>query len=140
MILPAIVAAAAGLAERDPVDPAHLGLGVSFLRELFDPAVGALSTLPDGKHPERPAGAEQGHREVGSYAIGKVAALYAVGPLMAHAVKAFGADGRHFADQASLIEALRAEQGHTTILIKGSRSAAMEKVVAALCGTSGESH
>ncbi|SDH82641.1 UDP-N-acetylmuramoyl-tripeptide--D-alanyl-D-alanine ligase [Pseudomonas benzenivorans] len=84
--------------------------------------------------------AEQGHREVGSYAIGKVAALYAVGPLMAHAVKAFGADGRHFADQAGLIEALRAEQGDTTILIKGSRSAAMEKVVAALCGTSGESH
>ncbi|MCG4451932.1 UDP-N-acetylmuramoyl-tripeptide--D-alanyl-D-alanine ligase [Pseudomonas sp. MMS21-TM103] len=86
------------------------------------------------------AWAEQAHREVGRYAAGKVAALYAVGPLMAHAVAAFGADGRHFADQASLIEALRGEQGDTTILIKGSRSAAMDKVVAALCGTSGESH
>ncbi|MCY1550381.1 UDP-N-acetylmuramoyl-tripeptide--D-alanyl-D-alanine ligase [compost metagenome] len=86
------------------------------------------------------AWAEQAHREVGSYAAGKVAALYAVGPLMAHAVAAFGADGRHFADQASLIEALCAGQGDATILIKGSRSAAMEKVVAALCGTSGESH
>ncbi|MNF31338.1 UDP-N-acetylmuramoyl-tripeptide--D-alanyl-D-alanine ligase [compost metagenome] len=93
-----------------------------------------------GDMAELGAWAEQAHREVGSYAAGKVAALYAVGPLMAHAVAAFGADGRHFADQASLIEALRGEQGDTTILIKGSRSAAMEKVVAALCGNSGEKH
>ncbi|WP_339459365.1 UDP-N-acetylmuramoyl-tripeptide--D-alanyl-D-alanine ligase [Pseudomonas sp. EA_105y_Pfl2_R69] len=84
--------------------------------------------------------AEQGHREVGRYAAGKVSALYAVGPLMAHAVAEFGAQGRHFADQASLIAALAGESGDTTLLIKGSRSAAMENVVAALCGTSGESH
>lgn len=83
--------------------------------------------------------AEQGHRDVGAYAAGKVDALYAVGPLMAHAVKAFGAQGQHFADQASLIAALGRESGDTTILIKGSRSAAMEKVVAALCA-SGEVH
>ncbi|MNP61908.1 UDP-N-acetylmuramoyl-tripeptide--D-alanyl-D-alanine ligase [compost metagenome] len=84
--------------------------------------------------------AEQGHRDVGDYARGKVSALYAVGPLMAHAVAAFGAQGHHFADQASLIQALVSEQDtNTTILIKGSRSAAMDKVVAALCGT-GEAH
>ncbi|MNZ41834.1 UDP-N-acetylmuramoyl-tripeptide--D-alanyl-D-alanine ligase [compost metagenome] len=86
------------------------------------------------------AWAEAAHREVGAYAAGKVSALYAVGPLMAHAVQAFGAEGRHFADQASLIQALSGEQSTTTILIKGSRSAAMDKVVAALCGTSEESH
>ena len=85
--------------------------------------------------------AEQGHRDVGAYAAGKVDALYAVGPLMAHAVKAFGQDARHFASQADLIEALGAEQDkNTTILIKGSRSAAMENVVAALCATSLEKH
>ncbi|MES2820627.1 MAG: UDP-N-acetylmuramoyl-tripeptide--D-alanyl-D-alanine ligase [Pseudomonadota bacterium] len=84
--------------------------------------------------------AEQGHREVGAYAVGKVDALYAVGPLMAHAVAAFGPAARHFADQASLIQALQSEQGDTTILIKGSRSAAMDKIVAALCATHGESH
>lgn len=83
--------------------------------------------------------AEQGHHDVGAYAAGKVSVLYAVGPLMAHAVKAFGAQGQHFADQASLIAALRRESSDTTILIKGSRSAAMEKVVAALCA-SGEAH
>lgn len=85
--------------------------------------------------------AEQGHRDVGTYAAGKVDALYAVGPLMRHAVAAFGAEGRHFADQASLIAALAAEQGpSTTLLIKGSRSAAMDKVVAALCASNEETH
>ncbi|HEY0290095.1 MAG TPA: UDP-N-acetylmuramoyl-tripeptide--D-alanyl-D-alanine ligase [Pseudomonas sp.] len=85
--------------------------------------------------------AEQGHREVGEYAAGKVDALYAVGPLMAHATKAFGQDARHFATQADLIAALGAEQDkNTTILIKGSRSAAMENVVAALCATMLEKH
>lgn len=85
--------------------------------------------------------AEQGHREVGAYAADKVSALYAVGPLMAHAVSEFGPQARHFANQADLIMALRAEhQTNTTILIKGSRSAAMENVVAALCGSSGEKY
>ncbi|MQA55120.1 MULTISPECIES: UDP-N-acetylmuramoyl-tripeptide--D-alanyl-D-alanine ligase [Pseudomonas] len=80
--------------------------------------------------------AEQGHRDVGAYAAGKVSALYAVGPMMAHAVTAFGAHARHFASQAELIAALDVEQDpNTTILIKGSRSAAMENIVAALCGS-----
>ncbi|MCD5993338.1 UDP-N-acetylmuramoyl-tripeptide--D-alanyl-D-alanine ligase [Pseudomonas sp. CDFA 602] len=85
--------------------------------------------------------AEQGHHDVGAYAAGKVSALYAVGPLMTHAVSAFGKDAHHFASQAELIAALGAEQDpHTTLLIKGSRSAAMENVVAALCGSSLEKH
>jgi UDP-N-acetylmuramoyl-tripeptide--D-alanyl-D-alanine ligase len=85
--------------------------------------------------------AEQGHRDVGAYAQGKVCALYAVGPLMAHAVKAFGEQAYHFATQAELIKALGAEQDtNTTILIKGSRSAAMENIVAALCDSSLEKH
>lgn len=84
--------------------------------------------------------AEQSHAEVGRYAAGKIDALLAVGPLMKHAVEAFGAGGRHFADQQELIEALRLEQGNTTILIKGSRSAAMDKVVAALGESAREKH
>ncbi len=87
------------------------------------------------------AWAEAGHRQVGEYAVDKVDALYAVGPLMRHAVTAFGAQGQHFANQADLIAALAAEQGsNTTILIKGSRSAAMENIVVALCGSGGEKH
>jgi UDP-N-acetylmuramoyl-tripeptide--D-alanyl-D-alanine ligase len=88
--------------------------------------------------------AEQGHREVGAYAVGKVDALFAVGPLMAHAVRAFGAGGKHFTDKQSLIEALAGESAQSTLLIKGSRSAAMETVVAALTATTrhlpGEAH
>ena len=59
--------------------------------------------------------------------------LFAVGPLNAAAVEAFGAGGRHFADKTALIDALRAEL-HTgvTCLVKGSHSAGMEHVVAAL--------
>lgn len=80
--------------------------------------------------------AEQGHREVGAYAAGKVSALYAVGPMMAHAAAAFGEHARHFASQADLIAALSVEQDpNTTLLIKGSRSAVMENIVAALCGS-----
>jgi UDP-N-acetylmuramoyl-tripeptide--D-alanyl-D-alanine ligase len=85
--------------------------------------------------------AEQGHRDVGAYAKGKVCALYAVGPLMTHAVEAFGEHAHHFATQAELITALASEQEqNTTLLIKGSRSAAMENIVAALCGSSLEKH
>ncbi|MBB3243857.1 UDP-N-acetylmuramoyl-tripeptide--D-alanyl-D-alanine ligase [Pseudomonas sp. Tn43] len=85
--------------------------------------------------------AEQGHRDVGEYARGKVSALYAVGPMMVHAVNAFGEQAFHFSTQAELIKALEAEQDpNTTILIKGSRSAAMENIVAALCGTRLEKH
>ena len=85
--------------------------------------------------------AEQGHRDVGEYARGKVSALYAVGPNMVHAVNAFGQEAHHFGTQAELIQALDAEQDtNTTILIKGSRSAAMENIVAALCGSSLEKH
>ena len=74
-------------------------------------------------------------------AAGKVDTLYAVGPLMAHAVAAFGPQGHHFADQASLIAAVLHESAGSSILIKGSRSAAMENVVAALCGKDhGEIH
>jgi UDP-N-acetylmuramoyl-tripeptide--D-alanyl-D-alanine ligase len=83
----------------------------------------------------------EGHRQVGDYARGKVDALYAVGPFMAHAVSAFGAGATHYSSQAELISALEAEQGSdTTILIKGSRSAAMENIVAALCVPGGEKH
>lgn len=78
--------------------------------------------------------AESAHREVGEYAKGKVSAFYAVGPLMKHAAEAFGADARHFDDRAALIEALLLEAApESTFLIKGSRSAAMDNVVFALC-------
>ncbi|MBT2143476.1 MULTISPECIES: UDP-N-acetylmuramoyl-tripeptide--D-alanyl-D-alanine ligase [unclassified Rhodanobacter] len=64
--------------------------------------------------------------------------LFAVGPLGVATVEAFGAGGEHFDDKAALIAALRAQlHAGVTCLVKGSRSAGMEQVVAALGGHPG---
>ena len=65
--------------------------------------------------------------------------LFAVGPLGVATVEAFDAHGEHFNDKPALIAALQAHlHGGVTCLVKGSRSAGMEQVVAALghAGTS----
>ncbi len=74
------------------------------------------------------------HRELGEMARqAGVNRLYAVGELSEHTARAFGEGGVHFRDQATLIEALRAELKPTVcMLVKGSRSAKMENVVQAL--------
>ncbi|MBL4851666.1 MAG: UDP-N-acetylmuramoyl-tripeptide--D-alanyl-D-alanine ligase, partial [Gammaproteobacteria bacterium] len=64
--------------------------------------------------------------------------LYAVGPLSAHAVNAFGEGAKHYTSQLALINDLITDLHSVcacqanTILVKGSRSAGMERVVAAL--------
>lgn len=75
------------------------------------------------------------HYQVGCRAAQKgVGHLWVTGVLSRHSVQGYlengGADGRHFADKAELIAAL--EKEHTpemAILVKGSRSAAMDQVV-----------
>lgn len=60
-------------------------------------------------------------------------AFYTCGGASEVASQAYGDGARHFADQARLIEHLQETTGaEDTLLIKGSRSAAMERVVAAL--------
>ncbi|UJJ57387.1 MULTISPECIES: UDP-N-acetylmuramoyl-tripeptide--D-alanyl-D-alanine ligase [Rhodanobacter] len=64
--------------------------------------------------------------------------LFAVGPFGTATVEAFGAGGTHFDDKAALIAALRTQlHAGVTCLVKGSRSAGMEQVVAALGGHPG---
>ncbi|MGH8165174.1 MAG: UDP-N-acetylmuramoyl-tripeptide--D-alanyl-D-alanine ligase, partial [Rhodanobacteraceae bacterium] len=59
--------------------------------------------------------------------------LFAVGELSGHAAQAFGEGAAHFDDQPALIDALRARlRAGVTVLVKGSRSSAMEHVAAAL--------
>ena len=82
------------------------------------------------------------HAQVGARArVAGVEALYATGALSRHAVRSFGAGSEHFANHATLIAALTGrlglDNGGVTILIKGSRSAHMEDVVAALSRSAG---
>ena len=59
--------------------------------------------------------------------------LFAVGALARRAAEAFGSEGETFPDQEALVGALRDALGDgVTLLVKGSRSARMERVVAAL--------
>lgn len=77
---------------------------------------------------------QQSHREVGDYAREKgIDALYAVGQLSALAVESFGTAGQLFATRGELVAALGQKlDANTSVLVKGSRSARMEEVVAGL--------
>ena len=74
------------------------------------------------------------HAGVGEHARRRgIEHLCAVGPLSLAAVEAFGPQGEHFADKAALVAALlpRLQRG-ASCLVKGSHSAGMEQVAAAL--------
>ena len=74
------------------------------------------------------------HQQAGRQARDKgVQRLYAVGEYSRHAALAFGEEGQHFPAQEQLISQLREDlHEKVTLLVKGSRSAHMERVVAAL--------
>jgi UDP-N-acetylmuramoyl-tripeptide--D-alanyl-D-alanine ligase len=108
-------------------------------------AIDVLQTMPGqrilvlGDMGELGEWAEQEHAQIGEYANGKVDAVFAVGPLMQHAVAQYSGISGHFLEQKSLIEALLTQvSGPATLLIKGSRGAAMENVVSALRTRLGE--
>jgi len=71
-----------------------------------------------------------GHREVGAYAKAKgIEHFYATGTLMKEALAAFGVGAVHAADCAALAALLQPLLGNNvSVLVKGSRSAGMERV------------
>jgi len=86
------------------------------------------------------------HEEAGrtARALG-IDRLYTVGALAQQAAEGFGAQGHHFASAEALIEALRGHLADTdaaqvALLVKGSRSARMERIVVALTGQMAEAH
>lgn len=103
-------------------------------------AIEVLAALPArpwlvlGDMGELGADAAQLHYAAGEQArsLG-IERLYAVGDLSRQTVTAFGAGGRHFDSIEALIECLQNDIGAgVSVLVKGSRSARMERVIAAL--------
>lgn len=79
------------------------------------------------------------HAEVGEYAQSKVDQFWAVGELSAYAATAYGDQAKHFISQQAMIEfALKNIKEDSVLLIKGSRSAQMDKVVNALQANKGQ--
>ncbi|WP_341707552.1 UDP-N-acetylmuramoyl-tripeptide--D-alanyl-D-alanine ligase [Halopseudomonas sp.] len=78
--------------------------------------------------------AKQSHRDVGVHAREQgLDGVYATGRLSALAVEAFGANGRLFDSREALIVAIKQDlDANTRVLVKGSRSAGMDVVVAGL--------
>jgi UDP-N-acetylmuramoyl-tripeptide--D-alanyl-D-alanine ligase len=71
------------------------------------------------------------HREVGAYARSAgIDQLWGVGPELQVAVDAFGEGGYFYADRAAVLPGLAGAFGKTdTVLVKGSRGAAMEQLL-----------
>jgi UDP-N-acetylmuramoyl-tripeptide--D-alanyl-D-alanine ligase len=110
-------------------NPLSLNAAAEFAVSLGGPVWLALGDMG-----ELGGSAERLHSESGARlrALG-VERLYAVGPMSRHTVEAFGKDGRWFESQDALSRALRAEtKVGVTLLVKGSRSMRMERVVEAL--------
>jgi UDP-N-acetylmuramoyl-tripeptide--D-alanyl-D-alanine ligase len=108
----------------------------------FAAAIATLAAEPGervlvmGDMAELGTDAERLHADIGALAKRSgIRRLRAVGPLSRAAVAAFAGGAEHYADQTQLIEALRAElRSGVVLLVKGSRSSAMDRVVGALLG------
>lgn len=150
---------AAGLAAMQPVGgrlrPVRTLQGARLLDDSYNAnpssmqaGIDVLATLP-GEHwfvmgdmGELGDHARASHVELGRYARDRgVQRLFATGPLSTLAVEAFGAGATWYPDTEALARAL-ASQLHpgVTLLVKGSRSNRLERVVAHLTGESPEAH
>ena len=110
-------------------NPSSLVAGLEVLCELP-----GRHWLALGDMAELGADATEYHARAGRQARrAGVQRLFATGPLSASAVQAFGAGASHFDDTAALADAVLAElEAGVTVLVKGSRSMQMERVVEAL--------
>ena len=144
---------AAGLARVSPVSgrlQAHtLPGGVCLINDAYNAnpasllaAIDVLAASAPPRHlvlgdmAEIGAGAARAHSDAGDAARARgIERLWGCGPLSRHAVEAFGDGARHFDEPLALAGELASVLGdHGTVLVKGSRSAGMERVVHQLKG------
>ncbi len=105
--------------------------------ESFAAAIDVLADLGDdtlliaGDMAELGETSEQNHRDVGLYARGKIKSIWSVGKHSEYISQAF--DGHHFDSISDLLAVLPTKlENETAVLVKGSRSSGMERVVDAL--------
>ncbi len=107
-------------------NPDSVGAGLQVLREAKGERVLVLGDMG-----ELGQASDDIHRRVGELArrVG-VHRLFAVGPMSRHAASAFGKGGRHFENHEEAADALLdVLHSDMTVLVKGSRSMHMEKIV-----------
>ena len=107
-------------------NPLSVSAAIDVLAEMTDKTVLVLGDMA-----ELGATAAQLHAEIGRKAKqAGIKELYATGKLSANTVDAFGENGFYFRGKNELINALKKKlTGNEVVLVKGSRSAAMEEVV-----------
>jgi UDP-N-acetylmuramoyl-tripeptide--D-alanyl-D-alanine ligase len=144
---------AAGLASMQPVGgrlkPARTRSGARLIDDSYNAnpssmraGIEVLAKLPGrpwlvmGDMGELGGEARASHVEIGGFARAHgVERLFATGPLSALAVEAFGAGASWYPDTESLARAVGDQlAGDVVLLVKGSRSNRLERVVAALTG------
>jgi UDP-N-acetylmuramoyl-tripeptide--D-alanyl-D-alanine ligase len=113
-------------------NPSSMKAGIEVLAN-----VDARRWLVMGDMGELGEAATGSHGEIGRFAREHhIDRLFATGKLSALAVEAFGPGAEWFADAESLAQAVNAElTREVCVLVKGSRSARLERVVDALTGT-----
>jgi UDP-N-acetylmuramoyl-tripeptide--D-alanyl-D-alanine ligase len=116
-------------------NPSSMRAGIEVLA-----AVDARRWLVMGDMGELGEFAEESHGDIGRFARNnRIDRLFATGRLSALAVEAFGAGAEWFADTESLARAVSAGlTREVCVLVKGSRSNRLERVVEALVGKAAE--
>jgi len=112
-------------------NPSSMKAGIEVLA-----GVDARRWLVMGDMGELGSFADDSHGEIGRFARNhRIDRLFATGQLSRLAVEAFGPGGEWFADTVSLARAVNAElTREVCVLVKGSRSNRLERVVEALVG------
>lgn len=129
-MLPSLLGRVTVIDDSYNANPASVGAAIDWLQEIKGNrclVLGDLGELGDN--------AALLHRELGELAKAKgVNALFCVGTLSEGASHAFGSKHYHDIDDlvAGLIEYINGMPSEVTVLVKGSRSARMERVVEAL--------